>query len=287
MTLRWNRNDANTFLRGWRIPIQIVRVRFRRLVPMAEGFKRIEQMIKNAGRPLTAFCACELRSPAPFTEASFADFNKTYVGELTRWGIFDGATNPVARSNVCPDIDPPAEPSFHAFAYTEMSGYTAPSFIVAGSGEAPEGQGSYRDHTIRLGDTSSDGLRAKAVFVLGEMERRLAAFGQSWADTTATQIYTVHDIHPFLVDEIVRRGAARAGVVWHYNRPPVKDLEYEMDCRSIAVEHVVCGSGGRGHKRTSALFRERKEGVWLTVNKACPSVNKSLGIPCIFRLSVA
>jgi hypothetical protein len=218
---------------------RIVRVQFRWPVPLAEGFRRIERMIIETGRPLSSFCACELRSPAPFTEAGFADFNKIYVGTLTRWGIFDGTTNPVARSNVCPAIDPPAKPSFHAFGYTEVSEEGAPSFIVAGSGEAPEGQGSYRDRAIRLGDTSPDGLRAKALFVLGEMERRLAALGYSWDDTTATQIYTVHDIHPFLADEIARRGAARSGVIWHYNRPPVEDLEYEMDCRSIGVERVV------------------------------------------------
>jgi hypothetical protein len=218
---------------------RIVRVQFRRPIPLADGFKRIERIITEAGRPLTSFCACELRSPTPFTEAGFADFNKVYVGTLARWGLFDGTTNPVARSNVCPAIDPPAEPSFHAFAYTEVSEVGAPSFVVAGSGEAPEGQGSYSDRTIRFGDTSPGGLLAKALFVLGEMERRLAALGYSWGDTTVTQIYTVHDIHPFLAAEIVRRGAARSGVAWHYNRPPVKGLEYEMDCRSISVELVV------------------------------------------------
>ena len=217
---------------------RIVRVQFRRPIPLVEGFKRIERIITEADRPLTSFCACELRSPAPFTEDGFVEFNKIYVNALARWGLFDGATNPVARSNVCPAINPPTEPSFHAFSYTEVSEVGVPSFIVAGSGEAPEGQGSYRDRTIRLGDTSSSGLLAKALFVLGEMERRLAALGYSWGDTTVTQIYTVHDIYPFLAAEIVRRGAARSGVTWHFSRPPVKDLEYEMDCRSIGFEHV-------------------------------------------------
>lgn len=200
---------------------------------------RIERIISEAGRPLTAFCACELRSPAPFSEAGFSDFNKIYVETLAHWGLFDGTTNPVARSNVCPAIDPPAEPSFHSFSYTEASDVDVPSFVIAGSGEALEGQGNYRDRTILLGDTSPSGLLAKAQFVLGEMERRLAALGYSWSDTTATQIYTVHDIHPFFANEIVRRGAARSGVTWHFNRPPVKGLEYEMDCRSVGVERVV------------------------------------------------
>jgi hypothetical protein len=49
----------------------------------------------------------------------------------------------------------------------------------------------------------------------------------------------VHDLHGFLADEIVRRGAARTGLTWHYARPPVQGLEYEMDCRSVGRESVV------------------------------------------------
>src|SRR5947209_13135290 len=41
----------------------IERVRFRTLLPLKQGFERIERLIAAAGRPLTAFCACELRSP--------------------------------------------------------------------------------------------------------------------------------------------------------------------------------------------------------------------------------
>ena len=82
-------------------------------------------------------------------------------------------------------------------------------------------------------------MREKARYVLGELERRLAEFGFGWADTTATQVYTVHDLYPFLAEEIVRRGAARAGLAWHYARPPVQGLAYEMDCRCVGREHVV------------------------------------------------
>ncbi len=218
---------------------EIVRVRFHRPIPLAEGFAHIERTIRDAGRPLTAFCACELRSPAPFTEDGFRAFNEIYAGTLRRWGVMTGDTNPVARSNVCPEIDPPSEPSFHAFCFTVAAQSRLPTFVVAGSGEAVEGKGNYRDHTVRFGETSPDAIREKARFVLGEMERRLAALGFGWADTTAAQVYTVHDLHPFLADEIVRRGAARAGLTWHYARPPVRDLEYEMDCRAIAAERIA------------------------------------------------
>ena len=67
----------------------------------------------------------------------------------------------------------------------------------------------------------------------------MAVLGKSWSDTTATQVYTVYDLHSFLADEIVRRGAAQHGLMWHFARPPVVGLEYEMDCRSVPVEHHV------------------------------------------------
>src|SRR2546423_6490239 len=218
---------------------EIVRVRFRNPVPLGDGFARVEQMIRDAGRPLTAFCACELRSPAPFTEEGFRAFNEIYAGTLRRWRVMSGDANPVARSNVCPEIDPPPEPSFHAFCFTVAAQGAVPTFVVAGSGEAVEGKGNYRDHTVRRGETSPDAIREKAIYVLGQMERRLTLLGFTWADATATQVYTVHDLHPFLAGEIVRRGAARAGLTWHYARPPVRGLEYEMDCRAIADERVI------------------------------------------------
>src|SRR6266567_3654070 len=133
----------------------IERVRFHTPVPLAEGFAKIRKILAARGQPLTALCACELRSPAPFTEAGFPAFNKVYVG------------------------------------------------------------------------------------VLAEMERRLSALGFAWHDTTATQVYTVHDLHPVLAEEIVRRGAARAGLTWHFARPPVIELEYEMDCRGVRHERVI------------------------------------------------
>ncbi len=219
----------------------IERVRFRAPVPLREGFARIERIIGEAGRPLTAFCACELRSPAPFTEDGFRAFNEIYVVTLRDWGLFDGQINPVARSNVCPEIAPPPEPSFHAFSYTVTAPGAGPSrsFVIAGSGEAREGGASYRERTVRRGEQTPDAMREKARYVLGEMERRLGLLGFGWADTTATQVYTVFDLYPFLADEIVRRGAAQAGLTWHFCRPPVQLLDYEMDCRGVATERVI------------------------------------------------
>jgi hypothetical protein len=217
---------------------RVERVVFQKLVPLSEGFRQIEQIIGAAGRPLASFCACELRSPAPFPEEGFKTFNEGYVAQLVRWGIIADGVNPVARSNVCPELSPPDEPSFYAFSFTSPATDPRPSFVIAGSGEVPEGRMNYRDNIVRLGDCSPAGLREKAVFVLEEMQRRLGALGFQWGATTATQVYTIHDPHPFMADEIIARGAAPRGVTWHYARPPVVDLEYEMDCRGVHIERV-------------------------------------------------
>jgi hypothetical protein len=77
---------------------EIERVRFDALLPLAEGFAQAAKYIRAAGRPLTSFCACELRSPAAFTEDGFRIFNEYYVKTLAEWGLFDGTINPVARA---------------------------------------------------------------------------------------------------------------------------------------------------------------------------------------------
>src|SRR5712672_728325 len=218
---------------------EIERVRFDRPLPLAAGFAEAADYIQAAGRPLTSFCACELRSPAAFTEDGFRRFNEHYVKTLAEWGLFDGTVNPVARSNVCPEIDPPAEPSFYAFSFTHPSQGTSPSFVIAGGAELRGGSGSYPERIVRYRDLSAEGFKEKVRFTVSEMESRLGAFGFGWKDTTAVQAYTVHDFHPVMTDELVRRGATRPGLTWHFARPPVIDLEYEMDCRRVIRETVI------------------------------------------------
>jgi len=133
------------FQYSWRVPAlpgwRIERVRFTAPVPLAEGFRRIETFLQEVGRPTSALCACELHSPAPFTEQGFQAFNQVYVGTLDRWGIYRNGVNPVARANTCPVAAAPTEPGFHTFCFTSCTAPDAPlSFVVAGSGEAPEGR---------------------------------------------------------------------------------------------------------------------------------------------------
>jgi hypothetical protein len=218
---------------------EIERVRFHELVPLAEGFAQAAQYIRAVGRPLTALCACELRSPGAVTEEGFRDFNLHYVKTLAEWGIYDGSINPVARSNVCPAIDPPSEPAFYAFSFTRPREHASPTFVIAGSAEARGGSGSYPERIVRYRDLSPQGIKDKVRFTAGQMESRMAEFGADWTTTTAVQAYTVQDFHPVLADELVRRGAAHSGLTWHFARPPVIDLEFEMDCRCVLREVVV------------------------------------------------
>jgi len=222
---------------------EIERARFMQPLVLADAFAAVEAHLRAIGRPSTAFAQCELRSPEPFTEQGFFDFNKAYVGALARWGIYkedDPLLNPVARTNVCPMYDKPAEPSMHAFSYTVPAVHAKrASFVLAGGGDARETGPTYRDRIVRPNDTSPEGLREKVTFVIGEMERRMKLLGFTWKDAVTTQAYTVQNIGHLVGEELARRGAMAGGLVWYYARPPVVGLEYEMDVRGAARELVL------------------------------------------------
>ena len=200
-------------------------------MPLAEGFRAIAAHLKGLGRPKTALCACELRSPRPFSFAGFGEFNRGYVAVLEQWGLFRDGRNAVARSNVAPEINPPAEPSFYAFSYTVPATHEARDFVVAGSGEWPEG-GRFPEDIIARGDVSDEGMRKKAAWVLDMMQTRLAGLGGfGFGAASTVQVYSVRRFPMELVAQ--RAGSA---VAWHYCRPPIEGLEFEMDARSISLE---------------------------------------------------
>lgn len=217
----------------------IERALFAAPLPLMEGFAAVEAHLASIGRPTTAFCACELRSPEPFSEQGFVDFNRMYVQTLERWGLYKDDENPVARTNVCPEHGKPAEPSIFAFSYTVPAESGPGGFIVAGSGETREGEGEYRNSIVRLGETSPDALRDKMRYVISVMEGRLEALGFGWRDAVATQVYTVHDVGSLLEEELVKRGAGARGLTWHFSRPPVVNIEYEMDVIGAARQIVL------------------------------------------------
>ena len=216
------------------------RARFMQPLAMADAFAAVEAHLNALGRPAAAFAQCELRSPEPFTDQGFDDFNRHYVQTLERWGIYKDGVNPVARTNVCPMYGKPPAPSMYAFSYTVPARHAKRgTFVLSGGGEASERSGPYGERIVRLHDTSPEGLREKVAFVIAEMERRLKALGFGWQDAVTTQAYTVQDIGHLVGAELARRGAMAGGLVWYYARPPVIGLDYEMDVRGAARELVL------------------------------------------------
>ena len=222
---------------------EIVRARFAKPPPMGAAYAAVEAHLAALARPTTAFAACELRSPTPFTDQGFVDFNRVYVKTLARWGLYqdgDSPVNPVARTNVCPMYHQGAEAVMHAFSYTVPAPAGArKSFILAGGGDARGGSAPYSERIVRHLDTSPEGMREKVTFVIAEMERRLALLGFTWLDATSTQLYTVQNIGHLVGELLAARGAGEGGLAWHYARPPVIGLEFEMDVRGHAREFVI------------------------------------------------
>jgi hypothetical protein len=219
---------------------EIVHVTLRALVPWREGFATIERHLRELGRPRTALCGIELRSPAQWSFEGFAAFNEGYRALLADWRLLVGDDNPIPRTNVAPLAAGPTEPSLYAFAYTAPGTTPAPSFIVAGAGEMRD-RARGTDGIVRHGDTSAEGMRDKARFVMGIMQDRLRALGADWRHVGTIDVYTAQPIHTFLIEEILRPAgpAAIHGVRWFPSRPPIQGLEFEMDLRGVARELTI------------------------------------------------
>jgi hypothetical protein len=219
---------------------EIVHVRLSRYVPLRAGLHAVEAHLRKAGRPLQTICGMELRSPKPFTFTGFNEFNAGYVDLLKQRDLLVDGMNPIARTNVAPVVNPPAEPTLYGFSYTIQSSAKRKTFVVAGAGELPEGSLDARD-VVRAGESSPAAIQDKMRFVIGLMEERLKGLGVNWNDVTVTEIYSVHDIHPFLKAELLERqkdGGAH-GLTLHYSQPPIESIEYEMDLRGCATELLI------------------------------------------------
>lgn len=217
---------------------EIVHATLQSPVPYRQGFALIDRHLGGRRRPRAALCAIELRIPAPFSFAGFAEFNQGYRAILVEWGVLIDGLNPIARTNVAPVVAPPPEPSLYAFSYTVPSEAPGtPTFVVAGSGELRPGPMG-AEGVVRRGETSSGALAEKADTVMTEQERRLRGLGVTWADVTCVDIYTAHAIHSLLPTRVLARmgPAAIHGVHWHLSRPPIADLDYEMDMRGVRQE---------------------------------------------------
>lgn len=218
---------------------EIVHVIMRTPLPYRKGFEFIDSQLAALGRPRHALCAIQLRVPQPFSFEEFSVFNQGYLDILDEWDLPLDGVNPVARTNVAPEVGPPVEAVLYAFSYTVPleNDNLSPTFIISGAGELREGKLS-PDYIVRAGETSIDAVREKVKFVIGVMQSRLSELQAKWAQVTTVNIYTVHPLHHFLTEELLipMQEAARHAVRWYYSRPPISGLEYEMDMRGVRKE---------------------------------------------------
>lgn len=217
---------------------EIVHAVFQQPLPYRAGFEKIAAHLASTSRPKAALCGIELRSPAPFSFSGFAAFNGEYAAILKEWGLFVNGINPVARTNVAPVVSPPAAPMMYGFSYTRPAVEQQPlTFVVAGAGELPEGILA-AESIVALGDTSPQGIAKKAQFVLDLMENRLHGLGANWSLVNAIDVYTVHSLDTILPELVLNRAgmASIHGIRWHYTRPPITDIEFEMDLRGTRNE---------------------------------------------------
>jgi len=218
---------------------EIVHVTLRTPLVYHRGFGFIDDHLSGLGRSRHALCAIELRSPKPFTFEGFGNFNAAYQELLVERDLLINGSNPIARTNVAPELSPSVEPMLSGFSFTVPAEENVPSsFVIAGAGDLRD---QVLDPTaiVRRGQTSADALREKAAYVMAEMARRLEGLHAKWDQVTSVDIYTIHPLHLFLqsvILDVIGGTAVTQGINWLYSRPPILGLEFEMDVRGTSRE---------------------------------------------------
>ena len=219
---------------------EIVHVALQTQLPWHDGLNAARRYVEAKKLTCRNLCAVELRCPQPYTLEGFIDFNNQYRRLLNAWEMLVDGLNPVARTNVAPVVDPPREAMLFAFSYTRPSDLSRRTFVVAGGGELPDGELTER-RIVRVGETSPEALIEKAECVAEIMNSRMQGLGGSRELLTVLDVYTAHPLRPRLESVLVSRlpAIASRGVHWFYSRPPIVDIEFEMDMRGVVCEEVV------------------------------------------------
>jgi len=222
---------------------EIVHARLSQPIPLPFAFQRISQHLVREGRPIQALCGMELRISAPLSFTGFNHFNQEYQARLKELGLLLGDVNPVARTNIAVAQAADKEPIVHAYSYTvpTSDGSASPTFIVAGAGDLRDQTDLTPSAIIRPDETSEDALREKASCVMQVMQERLSGLQASWSDVSCIDVYTIHPVHPYLVDTILEPTgrAAQQGINWYFGQPPIEGLAFEMDLRGVRQERWI------------------------------------------------
>jgi hypothetical protein len=206
-----------------------------RWLPLEQGYALVEAHLKSLGRPMHALCGMQLRLPRQLSPGEFSEFNAPYVARLKAWDLLYEGQNPISRTNVSPALNPPREPSLHAFSYTVAADRGAATFTMSGMTERGPGTS-----VIALGDVSPEGMQRKLAHVITVVSGRLAELGFDWHDATHVELYAAEEIPGAMAALAAKAtGAMQRGVRWHHGRPPVTGLELELEARAVAREVIV------------------------------------------------
>ena len=220
---------------------EIYRATLREPVSWTHGFDRVDEWLESEDRDRSALCGIELRCPSPYSILGFKTFNQKYCEMLKEWDLYVGDLNPIARTNVAPSYSPPLETTLHAFSYTvRAEGESDLTLVVAGAGELRDGI-LEEANLIRRGETDDDAMREKASYVMKVMEERMIALGGRWDMLNSINVYTVHPIDDLAQDVILNRvgPARRHGIHWYHSRPPIHEIEFEMDMHAVGRELII------------------------------------------------
>jgi hypothetical protein len=218
---------------------EIVHASFAPLIPLGDGYSRVEQHLRDFKRPLDTLCGMELRIPQALSREAFDEFNRPYIERLKAWGLEVDGANPVTRTNVALEIHPVSEPMLAGFYYTVPSSVPTSTFVLSGAPEIASRAGGVQ--IVARGDVSIDGLRQKLECILQVLGAHLCEMGLRWESATGTNLYTVHDVHPLLETTLLPAlgNASRMGLTWHHARPPVSGLEVEVDARAVKADLIL------------------------------------------------
>jgi hypothetical protein len=218
---------------------EIVHARILPLIALNDGYRRVEQHLQQAARPLEALCGMELRIPAVLSREAFDEFNRPYIQQLKAWGLEVAGGNPVTRTNVAFETHAVSEPMLAGFYYTVPSTAPAATFVLSGAPEIASRDGGVQ--IVARGDVSIDGLRQKLDCILQVLGAHLSEMKLNWAMATALNVYTAFDLHPLLATALlpVLGPASHAGLTFHHARPPVSGLDLEIDARAVRTELII------------------------------------------------
>ncbi len=202
-------------------------------LPWEEGMRAARKYVESVGLSQWSLCGFELRCPQPHTMDGFIDFNTGYRAVLQDWDMFVDGENPIARTNVAPVLNPPSETMLYGFSFCHESQSSWNTFVIAGGGELA---GGLREGTIVCeGETDKAAMLEKARVVARLMKTRLDGLGANDHRLSTIDVYTAHSLHSLIEGAIAEEIAAitQRGLQWFYTRPPIIDIEFEMDMRGV------------------------------------------------------